>query len=379
MIFFARLFIIRLKMSMSPVFLFTLILFPLAVMTAGLLLHEPGAGKISVGFLYPASLADEMLRVTARFESSIRNNGEVVTYPAHERQAMENDVAKGRLECAYVIDGDELVLIKSPVTMSDQVLNVALVSVLVETMSGELGYNVLKPFFPATSKHKIVTDIQQRADAYASTGSFMDMETIWVGEDPAAVREVNFMQRVFHGITALFVLFLSLLGALTLAAECKSRFFLRIIASGTGLGTYLAANVLVLFTVNLGFFFLSGVFGALGGLPLYSLATELVMAISFSAAAAGLSLGLAVLIGDDAVFAPLLIFLFVTVALFGNVFFPLTEVIAYLNPLPYILLTGFYMAGLEKAIPLAEAVSLLICAIVSVVVCIIGSIKTGWN
>lgn len=359
-------------MVLKPSFLITILLFPLSVLAAGSVWSEPAAGRINVGLIYPEQPDPKLQYVLSHFEAYAEGQVQIVRYQAHDqgqgqeadRKRMEDDISKGKLECGYILSSEGITLIRSPITVSDNTLGIVLASGLAETLSGELGYEVLKGFFPEKSRAEIARSIQDRADVYASGGPFMEIETVWIGAEARTENQASPLIRVFHGLTALFVLLISLLNASVLASERKSGFLDRVAV--IGYEYLLAAQFLVLLSINLFFFVLCGLFGRASGI--YGLtpvdvtitAAEACMAISFSAATAAAAIALAIRIGDEGVYTPLIVFLFVITALFGNVIFSVEEVFALIKPVPFLLLTGFYMSGVEKAVPLPEVAALLL-------------------
>lgn len=363
--FFILAFLARFKKAVTPSFGAAFFLLPVFLLALGLIFNQSTGLTIRAGVLAPETALAQ--RVVSLMRYYGQKDCEIVSYADEEQ--MKRDVAAHRLECAYVLpaavgetDG-AIRTYRSPMTVTDKVLDLIVAAAYLETMAGELGAEVLTPYqsdmtadavtdtSTDTGRAEIAemaADIQSRAEEYLRDGALMEMVLIESGADTTASEEAlnSPYRRLFHGLTGLFALLLALLCAMGLAGDTDKAVLNRIKSTGRGGGGYGLAGCAVVFVAVALFLCLTVTAGGwvYPGLA-YAWPAEVVMALAYAWALAGVSALLAGALRADA-FPALISFVFIFAALLGGVFFDIREVLRAAGFTRFLFLNYYYLDGI---------------------------------
>ncbi len=362
MMFFTRFFITRVKLLISPSFFVAVFLFVAAVFSLGNVFSGSDALKIRVGLLHSGG---ERAAIIEKYVSDyLGENGEV--FIVSNRVEMETLVARRNIECGFII-GDEIedgkfegaiTLIKSPLTAADQILSLYVVSGLVQGISGELGYDVVRQFFRGSDKREVVSFIQGKANEYTKNGALMGVEYEITGEqNTQAQTGNNMLAQTLYGLTALFAMLISLMVSLGISHEKLENVYGKIKSSGVEIWLYVVYNFLFVFAVSFLFMFISTLLINSSVAQFNFFGTALI-SFCYCAAVSALCV-FYVSVFKPQFFYGVIIFSFVTTAAFGDCIIRIGGLIKGADVARLLFFTSYFMDGLGKAFPVFETAVLL--------------------
>lgn len=310
-----------------------------------------------------------------------------VFIPYANEEQMKQDVAAHKLECAYVLtaavedyatDG-AIITYRSPMTVTDKVLDLLTAAAYLEVMAGELGAEILIPYLDASegtlgtedsrtdgslandNRTAIAEDIQQRAEDYLQAGALMDMRLIETGR-AVSVADAPY-KRLLHTLTGLFGWLVALLTAMGLAGDTEKAVAVRL--KTTGRRGYRLAGYAVVFSITALFLCITLCAGAwlFPGTGM-GWKTEILMSLTYALALTGTSVLLASWLRADA-FPAVISFVFIFGALAGGTAFDIREVLASVSFLRYFCLNYYYAYGVLGDSPWCLAAVLTVIGLVS--------------
>jgi len=346
--FLREAFRIQLKSALTWQFLIAAALFPATILALGVLFNTPSNVSIQIGILHPGD------SVSVRVENSLRTYGgtdwTVITYTDIEH--LRQDVAARRLELGYVLPEEGAVRVYvSPATVTDSVSNLLVAAAFLETITGEIGAEILSWHMEASPEN-----IQSRADAYLAHGPLMERILVVHGT-AGEIAETAPYRRLFHGLTALFAWILALLctmgndKAAFRRVQMAGRGYIYIL-SGVGV-VYALCGIVVFATLAAGEWLYPGIW----------LGHELPALLAYLWAISGIATFLSYWLKDE-LFPPMLSLLFLATALMGGVIFDLREVLDTAGFLRLLFPSHYYMQAVNTqnwgAVGVLSAVGVLV-------------------
>ena len=357
MTFFFTALRLRCKAVLSGSFIVAGALLPAAILALGLIFNRPGGLSIQIGVWHDGSARMQ------RIEESLRAYGgtdwTLIVYT--DADIMRNDVAARRLEMAYLLTDERILVYTSPMTVMDNVTNLLVAAAFLEQTAGAVGAQALLRYTDLAPEGLAVA-VQARVDDYLADGPFMERVVVTHGLPAAAAATDAPFRRLFQGLTALATLVFALLCAknFTRADEKALRF--RVHRRGRG-ASYVLANVATTFVLAGGLMTATLVAGAVlypgvwhvGALP---------VALWYAGAVSGLSV-LAALTVRETLFPVLFSTAFLFTALLGGVVFDLREVLRAMGGLRFAFPSHYFMNDNPGALAGIAAASFLACVGVS--------------
>ncbi len=361
MMFFLETLRLRAKQVFGLGFVLALVLYASGVFAAKLVFSNEQAVSLRIGVV--SGDGPVAAQVVKYFKDYLGQNGEIVAIP--NAGQLERLVAAGSLECGFVVepgieDGfkNSITVYKSANTMAERILNVLLSSGIIQAMSGQLGYEVLKDFFSDTPKEQLTDEINRRTAEYAKSGPFMSVNYEISGRPPEFAKTYA-LTRTLYGLTATFALLLTFLVSMSISKERQSRVFDKLAASGAGGRLYFFYQFVFLFAFN--FLFMSiNVFLS----EAYSIASLIISAAAYSFALAGLGVIIALHLPVWA-FNGGAVLAFVGSGVFGGGLVNTAELAGsstakLLGVLRYFFVTHYFVEGAFETVPLLQTAGLII-------------------
>ncbi len=340
----------RLKLMLSPSFIIGVCLFPLGLLFFGQIFTTESVVKIKVGLLYNHSATADY--IATNFVDILGDLGEIKIYS--DLEEMKRDVVTNQIECGFEIlpdvaqKNEKLVnLYKTEQTMTDQISALMLVSGIIQTKAGEIGYSVLKDFFPDIPAEEIIETVQNRTFEYAKNSSLMSINYEIIDAERETPKTVIF-NRASDGLTAFFAVLLSLLLAMLQTAERESSLFKKLISSGISKFQYLSFNNLFSTAVILAFMIFVRLL--LGGVMSYLLVA---LYLCFALALSCFGSALAAII-KHSIFPAVIVFAVIFTALLGNCFFDISSILPSFNFAGLFFLSTYFLQGLNNPYPMIE-------------------------
>ncbi len=347
----------RIKLLFTTSFFVAFLFLPVALFCVYAALEMGSEGAIRVGLIYEDSGVAK--KVAESFVEYAKDYAQIVSF--ENTEALKEEVLKGNVDCGYVIEGVEKIrkiqLIKSPLTMSSEVFNLILASGVIENMSFDLAYSLLKEYVDPVQLEEMQHFITGRTEEYLKQKDEI-VKFKKFGEYNIHNENIYIKKTAYFGVLALFALIFSLMFTGILLKEKKDGVYKCIIASGIKLSHYFTWNMAVMFGLNFCVFILGFLAFEGKGLVAY-----IGLTVGYLLALSGLSLLLVTLLKSDLIIMPIIIFSFFTTVLFGGVIFDIREVFGSLEFLSNLFICNYFVQGLNKSNPIMEILILLCFAI----------------
>lgn len=320
--FFITSFTTRLKSTIGISFLVASLLIPIITISLGTIFTN-NTLSIQIGIYGDLKIHNE--------------NWTITQYT--NKETMLNDVANRRLELAYALKENKIILYTSPATVTDRVTNLLISASHLETIAGEIGANILSHHF----EHGVdAKQIQNRVDAILADGPLMESITIFYGE--GVTHDFIPFRRLFHGMFALFGQLLAMLCAMGFANKNDATILHRLKSAGTnrlvlyqlsGLAVVFVLTSLVMFGVALtGSFIFTGV---------WRFTTDALPAFVYLLMVSSIAMLMATKLPQGA-YPAAIVLTFIFTALMGGVVFDLREVLESVALLRFLFPSHYYIS-----------------------------------
>jgi hypothetical protein len=325
--FYFYLFSACLKTTASPSFCVAFLLLMLVILAAGRLFNDEKGLRIKVG-VYPAM-------------DLYSDDCEIIPYT--DENQMRLDVAAFKLECAYAfpMDGGKITAYRSPWTVSGGVVDLLVAAAYVESMAGELGGEVLRPFLDTPMD--IAAEVQRLTGNYLADGVLMDTVYVEIGEGVKPQTAAAPYRRLFKGLTGLLGLLLALLCGMGFT-ETEASIKNRLRAAGRNAGLYNLTGMAVVFFIT--GLFLTGML--LIGNFLYpgvvlQIQSEIITGWAFAFASAGLAVLAGGVLKSNGI--GWIVFIFIASALFSGALFDIGEIWSAASFARFLFLNYYFTEG----------------------------------
>ncbi len=251
--FFNVFFITRLKLFFTPSFIAALCIFMLGIFCALNVLSAEDSMKIRIGVLNGSSKEEQL--IIKYLTDYMGKSGEVVLFARQDE--LVKSVMRRSVDCGFIASegfgSNGIELIKTNLTASDQVVGLIVSSAVIQNMSGQLGYSVLKDYFNKQEKERIISAIQNSSDEYIKDGPLMEIiyETMKSSKAGGADVKVKILEDMAAWLIIILTAVMSMLYSMKLAEERSTSIYGKIQASAIGARRYMLYNIMFLFVVNI--------------------------------------------------------------------------------------------------------------------------------
>jgi hypothetical protein len=375
--FYITIIITRLKIILTPSFIITLLILPLSIVMLANMLSDNKDNKIKIGILYNEKA--ESKSVIDNFLKYIEDEAVIVFYETEKE--LIKDVMKNKIECGYIvqdiIQGNKspITLFKSSLTTTSQIFDIMMAASVIQTKSGELGYNVLKKHFPNENMKDIKKEIQDNANLYLKDGLFMEINIIDVESIKDKPVDNNRYKKILHGLISIFSVLVTLIACATISDEIGDNMYNKLKSSGISLFTYFFGSGIAIFIINIFIFIISlSILSIIDTSILYKGIWETLYTVTYCFAISLFGILITLKFKINNYYTSIITFLFICTAIFGNTIINLEEILSIVAPIKYLFLSNYYSTGLSH-----NGFSMNIFALISISVLFSGLIYKQCN
>lgn len=361
--------LIRLKLMLSPTYIFSMILVPFLLAFVLISYNGTFSNVIKVGIMYDSQYLEENIQSTLDLyaDKSIK-----FIFFDNENE-MKEKVMDYSIDSAYYFtkkletsNNSAITVYKTETTTSTKTLNILISSIVMQNKSGVLGYKVLKQYLDKNTDENIIKDeILKNSYIYTKNGALMDITYEFVNLPIASTysKPLFFMDNIFYGVLAILALYTSILNSGRIIKEKNSSIFSRLKINNHNVKIYFFSFFIALFLLNFTFLSLSQFILGIIYKPSFTLSNIIMLNIVYSLCISAFATFLAVFLKKDSIVEAFSVFIFLLSIAFGGFVFDIGELFISLVPIKYLFFVNYYVDGLNNNNKFFNLSILSVCAL----------------